>query len=252
MRILLLLLLLTSCSVTGPPVISENFDSALTSFGIKLINNKYIFLQENKGIQKSNAIMTDYVGYREGSRRVVVTSTLPPAVAYSLRYAVKFCPGFDFAKGGKLHGLGPTRPVTGGRKIQPNGWSARLMFRRNGGLSSYVYHQDMKGKYGDYVSAPDFHFEAGKYYQIRMDVRLNQPVTSNNGSMVVYVNGKQMIDHQKLRFNSIDSKAGQISTIMFNTFHGGHTADWAPRTAEGNYKTDCAYFDDFRVYRLPN
>jgi hypothetical protein len=65
--------------------------------------------------------------------------------------------------------------------------------------------------------------------------------------MRIYVDGKRVIDHRSIKFRSAETLDSQINTLMFNTFHGGHSADWAPRNADGSYAVPCAYFDNYSV-----
>lgn len=222
----------------------ETFDTAtLTGTGQSIVDHSHTHLALRQGVNSSTALRVDYEGYERGSRRVVVSPHIPPALEYELSYWVRFCDGFDFARGGKLHGLGPSKPITGGNEITPEGWSARLMFRRDGGLQTYIYHQDMQGRYGDTHIANDFTFVPGQYHHIEMQVALNQPASANNGRVSVAVDGEDLIEHTGLRFRAEAPELSQIQRLMFNTFHGGSSPEWAPRNADGSYKTDCAYFD---------
>ena len=224
----------------------ENFDGPLTPLGDRIVKHPLIVPVNGFGVGGTNAIKVYYEGTEQGSRRVVLLASLPqPAMAYSLSFAVKFCEGFDFAKGGKLHGLGPKKPVSGGKPMIPLGWSARLSFRPGGGLQTYVYHQDQPGKYGQIKVAQDFNFVPGQYYQINMRVTLNEPASAANGRVVVSVDRQKLIEHNGLRLRAQEGADGLIQNFMFSTFHGGGTPDWAPRTVDGAYKVDCAYFDEW-------
>ena len=172
------------------------------------------------GIEGSTALRVDYEGYERGSRRVVVSPRIEPASQYELSYWVQFCDGFDFGRGGKLHGVGPANPVAGGNDITPEGWSARLMFRGDGGLQTYVYHQDMQGKYGDTTVALDFTFQPGQYHHVVMQVALNAPAEEPNGFIKVWVDDELLIEHSTLRFRDRLTPESDIQRLMFNTFHG--------------------------------
>lgn len=189
-----------------------------------------------------------YKGYPQGSRRVLASERLPhPSTSAELEFDVKFCKDFDFVKGGKLHGLGPLKPITGGNKVTPTGWSARLMFSQGGGQMTYVYQQDMKGKYGEVQKADNFTLVPDTYYHLRMAVRLNSAPEKADGQVIVYVAGKKLITHDKIRLRNALSADSEINTFLFNTFHGGHTRAWAPLGGDGSYATECAYFDNFVV-----
>lgn len=226
----------------------ETFDgSQLSSFGQAIIQHPLTHLVEDAGVEDSKAVRVDYQGYERGSKRVVVSPAIEPRTSYTLSYWVRFCKGFDFARGGKLHGLGPAKPVAGGKAITADGWSARLMFRGDGGLQTYVYHQDMKGVYGDTKVASGFKFEPDRYYNVVMQVTLNQPAEKANGLVKVWVDDKLLIEHEHLRFRDRVNSESHIQRLMFNTFHGGSDPSWAPRDADGGYKTDCAFFDNIKL-----
>ena len=247
----LLLLVLTGCQVPGLAVekeitvLNESFDATQPSaFRNALLAHEHIDLVEGEGVAGSNAIRVRYQGNPRGSERVLVNYPLPPAEQYSLGFAVRFCAGFDFARGGKLHGLGPSRPVAGGNPVTPARWSARTMFRKEGGLQSYVYSQNKQSRYGEVVIAESFHFQPDRYYRVVMQLQLNEP-ERDNGFLRILVDGEPLVEHRNIRFRSVSAQETWISTLMFNTFHGGQTPEWAPRTVTGDYAQTCAYFDDF-------
>lgn len=233
-------------------VLDENFD-ATPADGLMqaLLAHDHVELVQGQGVDGSDAIRVLYQGNARGSERVLINYPLPPATGYSLSFAVRFCAGFDFALGGKLHGLGSSRPVAGGNQVTPARWSARAMFRKDGGLQSYVYSQNKQSRYGEVVIADDFRFQPDRYYEVVIQVRLNEP-EQNNGFMRILVDGEPVVAHKNIRFRSATSKDAWIGTLMFNTFHGGHGPDWAPRTAEGDYARTCAYFDNIVVAPLAN
>lgn len=229
----------------------ETFDDGkLSAIGKTIAEHSRTNLAPHQGVKDSTALQVDYEGYERGSRRVVVSPLIEPAEQYELSYWVQFCEGFDFARGGKLHGLGPANPVAGGNEITPEGWSARLMFRGDGGLQTYVYLQDMSGKYGDTAIAPNFTFHPGQYHHVVMQVMLNAPAEEANGLIKVWVDDELLIEHQGLRFRDRLTPESEIQRLMFNTFHGGSSPEWAPRMADGSYKTDCAFFDNIALTQM--
>lgn len=233
----------------SPYVLQENFDDFFRSgFATSLHHKDNASIVYNKGVENSKALIVYYQGYDRGSERVIETTPLGASLTHaSLEFEVMFCEGFDFARGGKLHGLAPEQPVTGGNPIHSKGWSARAMWGKDGSLKTYIYHQDMKGKYGDVQVAKGFKFEPGRYYNVRYNLILNQPADSANGSFSIDIDDKTVVEHKNLRFRGVDSPATQIRQFMFNTFHGGSSPEWAPRDNKGNYKRDCAYFDNITV-----
>lgn len=204
-------------------------------------------MARGQGVNGTMGVRVDYEGFERGSRRIVIHPSIAPANGYELSYWVRFCEGFDFARGGKLHGLGPANPVTGGNDITADGWSARLMFRPDGGLQTYVYHQNMADKYGDTLVASDFSFQPGVYHHVVIQIELNTPAEQSNGFMTVWVDDERLIEHRNLRFRDRETEDSKIQRLLFNTFHGGSSPEWAPRNADGSYKTDCAFFDEFTL-----
>lgn len=238
-----------AAGTSAASVLDESFDGrTLTGFGAAVIAEDNVHLASGKGVNDSNAIQVNYRGNRRGSERVIVNYKLPRSLQYTLSFDVNFCSGFDFRKGGKLHGLGPANPVAGGKEVSPSRWSARSMFRRQGGLQSYIYSQNKTGRYGEVVIAKNFRFARGRYHAISFQVVLNTPASASNGHMRIFVDGTPVVYHGGIQFRSTESPDSRISTLMFNTFHGGHSADWAPRNTDGSYAVDCAYFDNFSVY----
>ena len=128
----------------------ENFNNiSFNSLGRKLVKDKNIDLIESKGADGSAVIRVAYVGFDEGSQRVTLKFPLKRSVKQAtLSFDVLFDKDFQWTYGGKLHGLGPKVPVTGGKKRNPGKWSARTTFKKEGYVSTYLYDQDKKNKYG--------------------------------------------------------------------------------------------------------
>jgi hypothetical protein len=145
------------------PLVAASFDGQEEELAQKLLKHKYISLVEDAGPDGSNAIRVSYEGFDTGSKRVVVNQLLPRQLPEAtLSYRVRFADDFQFVFGGQLHGLGPQRSITGGDEMKPDGWSARLMWKDNGSLRTYIYHQDKPGEWGDGQMADDFYFQLGR------------------------------------------------------------------------------------------
>jgi hypothetical protein len=241
----------TSANGEGDLVFYETFESPKKSdlYGL-LIAKDHLEVVGEKGVDHSRALKTTYVGYERGSKRVTARYRIGErGLEYTLNYDVRFDADFQFVKGGKLHGLGPDVPITGGKTMQPKGWSARVTFKEEGTVKSYVYCQNKDRQYGVSVYAPDFHFEKDRYYAISLHVKLNEDPTEDDGFAHVYIDGKSVIQHDDVQFRADDGEASLISTFLFSTFHGGHEPHWAPRDSQGNYTNVHAYFDNIAVYR---
>lgn len=151
-----------------------------------------------------------------------------------LRYTVLFEDGFDFVKGGKLPGLcGGPKTITGGDKVTgAEGWSARIMWRKEGRAQAYVYHMNQPSKYGDEFDFPEeLRFIPGQAAQIRIRVTMNT-VGQRDGILQVWFtptpSGKEtlVVDMSDMEWRSVDSIGAD--SILFNTFHGGNDKAWAP------------------------
>lgn len=235
---------------TPSPVCSTDFESP-DELGLykQLARGEFLEIEEGEGVGGSNALKATYRGCKEGSQRITRAFKLPKQLdEATLVFDVKFDEGFQFLKGGKLHGLGPDKHITGGREMKPDGWSARAMWRPDG-LTSYVYCQDKEQKYGQGPDRRLNHtFKTERYYSISIYVKLNHPVDKSNGSMRVYVNGKGVAEDRNIKFRSIDGDHTKITHFLFSTFHGGEDPSWAPKDKDGNYTDVYAYFDNIAVY----
>lgn len=115
------------------PVFAENFDSADSLDRVRALRSRHVTVVDGRGIGGSRALRVTYVGGAEGSSRIVAKVPIPPALDYTLTYAVRFDRDFQFVLGGKLHGLGSRMPVAGGdptRRMERAGDVARI---RSGG-----------------------------------------------------------------------------------------------------------------------
>lgn len=153
--------------------------------------------------------------------------------AAELRYTMRFSKDFDWVKGGKLPGLcgGPDN-VSGGRPATgTNGFSARLMWRRDGRGEAYVYHKNQPERYGESFLFPnDFRFPTETPVQVRLAVTMNT-VGQRNGTMRVWIalgdsKEKLMVERTDMEWRTVDTFA--VDSLYFETFHGGGDASWAP------------------------
>ena len=153
-----------------------------------------------------------------------------------LTYTVRFIKDFDWVKGGKLPGLcGGPENVSGGRPANgTNGFSARLMWRKDGRGEAYVYHNGQASKYGDSFSFPeDFRFPTDIPVRVRMRVEMNDP-GRKNGKLYVWIaeeskDEKLMVSRTNLEWRTVDTFG--VDSLYFETFHGGDDKTWAPTRA---------------------
>nr|GGH98819.1 hypothetical protein GCM10011355_23310 [Aquisalinus luteolus] len=194
-------------------------------------------------------IAARYVGNEEGSERIVVRHDLPVSgTDFTLRYDVWLPENFQFVRGGKMHGLGPADPVTGGDPIRPDGWSARVMWRTGGAPVNYVYYQGMSGEFGDDGRAVSrARFTPGAWHRVALHVVLNTP-DGRPGSSRVYLNGELVNVMENLTYRTEFNRETDISQLLFSTFFGGNDPSWAPKDGQGNYVTLTAHYDNIAVH----
>lgn len=224
-------------------VFFENFESEPF-----LIQHRLLQAAPGEGVDGSTGLRAKYVGEERGSDRIVRRLPLDGELdEATLLYDVRFEEDFQFVRGGKLHGLGPVRPITGGNPIRPDGWSARVTFGPEGRVRTYIYHQDQPGTYGTTRSAADFRFEKGRYHAVSLHVRVNDPDEAN-GFAHIYVDGELVVEHDELRLRGEGGDDTLINRFLFSTFHGGSSPQWAPTDEEGEYVNVHATFDNFAVF----
>ncbi|MEC9483307.1 MAG: hypothetical protein UMU75_08300 [Halomonas sp.] len=159
-----------------------------------------------------------------------------------LQYKVRFEPGFEFVKGGKLPGLyGGSAPSGGEEVTGENGFSMRFMWREKG--QGELYEYVMKDEeYGQSVGRGEWMFPTGEWVTLEQEIILNDP-DRKNGIARVWVDGRPILEQHNIVYRTDDDI--YADGLMFSTFFGGHGQDW--RTPQDQY----ADFADFRFYRYP-
>lgn len=152
-------------------------------------------------------------------------------------YDIQFEEGFEFVKGGKLPGLCGGKCYTGGnRPSVGDGWSARIMWRKDGNVVQYLYFVDQAGTYGDDAlwnlggTAEQKQFVPGQWHRVVTRVVLNSVTTEGtgdkNGVVQSWFDGELSLDLDTLRLR--DSTNQKIDEFYLSTFHGGSDTTWAP------------------------
>ncbi|MFJ2992874.1 polysaccharide lyase [Pandoraea sp. NPDC087047] len=156
-----------------------------------------------------------------------------------LEYRVMFPSDFTWVRGGKLPGLGggdtPTGCVADGRF---DGFTTRLMWREAGQAFGYLYFPGKESRCGDYVSL-QVRFQKGRWHTVTQHVQLNDPGQAN-GTFEQFVDGRKVLDLTGKVWRQRDRVS--VDAIKMDTFFGGSTLDWSPRTDQ------FVYFDAFRVW----
>jgi hypothetical protein len=246
-----MLLATTIASAQPGPTLNESFDADRPSCLRSQLAARPTTALGPYG-RGSGGVRIGYVGYALGSERVVFRCPLPtPGLEYTLSYDVRFEKDFQFVRGGKLHGLGPDRVMSGGQGTAPDGWSARVVFHREGRVGTYVYNQDQIGKFGLADWAKDFRFEPGRFYRVTLYVRVNSAADASDGVVRLYIDGKKLAERAGIRYRGVSGDRALVTTMLFSTFHGGGDPSWAPKDHEGRYTTVYADFDNFEAVAGP-
>lgn len=228
-------------------LLQEDFSNPSKGFAEKLLKHPKITLAEGDGVDNSNCIRVAYVGGDMGSERVVVHFPLQDKVTFAqLSFDVYFEDDWQWVRAGKMHGVGPAKIVSGGRPKQPDGWSSRMMWHRDGGAHNYLYDQDQSRKYGkgDRTEGPVM--EKQRWHHIVFETKLNDPGKAN-GEARMYVDGELVAEDNGVEFRGVGGEETLIQKMLFSTFHGGNDPSWAPRDENGDYTTVHARFDNFVV-----
>lgn len=232
-------------------VMREDFDGAAPSCVISSLARNPTAARGPFGIE-GQGVRIRYTGTDLGSGRTVFRCPLGSrGLEYTLSYDVRFDKDFQFVRGGKLHGLGPAHVMSGGQGTAEDGWSARVVFFKDGGVGTYAYNQDQGGRFGKVDRAADFRFETGRYYRIRLHVKLNSSAAAKDGEIRLWVDDRLLVERTDLRYRGVDGDKALIDSFLFSTFHGGGDPTWAPKDKEGKFTSVYADFDNFRVVAGP-
>lgn len=156
-----------------------------------------------------------------------------------LQYKVRFEPGFNFVKGGKLPGLYGGDAPSGGDEVTGDGFSMRFMWRENGQGELYEYVVNKDSDYGKSVGRGLWTFPTGRWVTIEQEIILNDP-QKKNGIARVWIDGEPILEQRGIVYRTQGDV--YVDGLMFSTFFGGHGEKW--RTP----RDQTADFADFRFY----
>jgi len=166
-----------------------------------------------------------------------------------LSYRVRFGQGFQFVKGGKLPGMvggtSPTGCLTTLSEVE-GGFSARMMWRRNGAAVQLMYTSALVDLCGDdfpyMLGGAAARFVPGLWQQVFHHLRMNTPGQAD-GVIQAWLGGRLALDRHDVAFRG-PAHDFMIDALYFSTFFGGSDATWAPSTDQ------VVDYDDF-VVSLP-
>lgn len=142
-----------------------------------------------------------------------------------LSYRVRFSPGFEWARGGKLPGLMTRRHgrVSGcDRPDGTGGFSTRYSWTPGGGLALYPYVPVQPGFASTPRGCASHHplggrIESGRWTHLVQEVRLNSP-GRDDGAIRAWIDGRPALALDGVRFRDVPFG---IEGILFATFYGG-------------------------------
>ena len=152
-------------------------------------------------------------------------------------YDIFFEDGFEFQLGGKLPGLCGGKCYTGNAMPQTgDGWSARIMWRKDGNAVQLIYFMGQESVYGDDFkwdlngTIPQKQFTTGTWHRIVNKVSMNTIASPGNGDkngrVQTWFDGELVLDVDTLRLRDYDTV--KVDKFYLSTFHGGSSAEWAP------------------------
>lgn len=152
-------------------------------------------------------------------------------------YDIFFEDGFEFQLGGKLPGLCGGKCYTGNAMPETgDGWSARIMWRKDGNAVQLIYFMGQKSEYGDDFkwdlngTIPQKQFTTGTWHRIVNKVSMNTIASPGNGDkngrVQAWIDGELALDVDTLRLRDYDTV--KVDKFYLSTFHGGSSAEWAP------------------------
>ena len=159
-----------------------------------------------------------------GGAQFYASLNIAPTDALKLSYYVRFSDDFEFVKGGKLPGLFGGSETSGGNIPDgTNGFSTRLMWRRDGDGEVYAYLPTSKN-YVTSIGRGSWQFIPGVWHHIEQEVILNDP-DQKDGMIRLWVDGELVVEKDNLTFRTTEDL--KIEGIFFSTFFGGGSTSWA-------------------------
>jgi len=149
---------------------------------------------------------------------------VPPAQDATLEYRIRFDDNYDFSRGGKIPGLAGGSAPTGCVTTSGDGFSARLMWRQAGRLIGYMYDIDKSEECGTPLMT-NFNFKVNQWHKVKQRVKLNTG-RNRDGEVQVWVDGMEQVNTKRPLMAEAPNR--RIDVVLFHSFFGGSTTDWAP------------------------
>src|SRR6266446_1498905 len=245
---------ITPCSQRAPLIWTLSFPRTSLSAWLHSLPAYRIWGTQNMAVQQDGSTTVVEVTYPKGSIDPA-TTTAPvggagfvypsPASLFSgcLAYDVRFEPGFDFARGGKLPGLYGGDAPSGGADTS-RGFSTRYMWRTGGAGEVYAYVPDKSGRYGESISPGAWTFVPGQWQRLEQEVIVNY-IGQKDGVLRVWVDGRLVVNRTDILYRVSNSVL--VAGLMFSTFFGGHDLSWASPLRQIAFFRDFQFFGDAEV-----
>lgn len=122
------------------------------------------------------------------------------------------------------------------------------MFKQGGRCATYLYDQNQKKKntwgIGHTTKCPVF--TKDRWHHVALQIKLNDP-GGTNGYACILIDDQEVVKTENVKFREKGGDDTRIQKLLFSTFHGGNTNEWAPVDKNGQFTTVYACFDNFRV-----
>lgn len=227
-------------------------------------NIQYSYLPENRQVvtdPKGGSEMVFRVKYPANHYSTTITGGTAfyvypfPNITHghaAFEYQVLFPASFDYVKGGKLPGLFGGRSGCNGGYSAIDCFSGRFMWGPGGGGYAYLYLPKTAPHIPEFCQLTGYpgctqefgyglagfkYFDKDRWVKIREEIKLNTPGVPN-GVLKISIDGVQKFSYDKIIFRLTNNVP--INGIVFETFFGGNTPDWA--TPREQY----VYFKGFR------
>lgn len=242
----------SSASMAGQVLYQENFSNGIGNFnhssahwrsGAKNIEVTYDVRRTFDS--DGNAIKTGSGNPMNGTFGISQN-----AIDATIRYRVNLRDGYP-TMGGKFFGLGPASPITGCKDITREGWSARVVIRdRKPQL--YLYDQSKPdGQCGARYEGSE-ELTVGEWAEIGLYVKLNSRGSASDGLAILYVDGKEAVRKEGIKFYGGSSANVPIPAKIQKVVRTTFLASPYSRSEVGNsspFLTAKALFDNFVVER---
>jgi len=170
-----------------------------------------------------------------------------PCTSAELMYSVYIPKKWECVKGGKLPGLYIGKQGTGGKSYEKDNGSARLMWRKNNQLVSYLYlctdQGDITKQGPEFLHACNNKFpdagidmwretkdklilKEGSWNTITYGIQLNEK-GKKNGRLWLELNGKRLSVNDACFTARPDTI--KIGGMQFSCWYGGSNVSWAPK-----------------------